>query len=68
MTDVALREAQTENTLFLLKMFDVGVPLVTSPAATLIMTTCKIIAQETYDVRAKLKSRRPTPDAAQPSG
>jgi GPH family glycoside/pentoside/hexuronide:cation symporter len=56
--DVALDEAQSERTLFLLRVFDVGVPLATSALAILIMTTYKITEQKAYEIRAELERRR----------
>jgi GPH family glycoside/pentoside/hexuronide:cation symporter len=56
--DVALEGAQPERTLFLLRVFDVGVPLVTSAVAILIMATYKITEQKAYEIRAELERRR----------
>ena len=56
--DVALEEAQSERTLFLLRVFDVGVPLATSALAILIMTTYRITEQKAYEIRAELERRR----------
>ena len=56
--DVALEGAQSERTLFLLRIFDVGVPLVTSAVAILIMTTYKITEEKAYEIRAELERRR----------
>ena len=63
--DVALKEAQPETTLFLLRLFDVGVPLITSAVAILIMMTYKITEQKAYDIRAELESRRGKLDAVE---
>ncbi len=56
--DVGLKEAQPETTLFLLRVFDVGVPLATSALAILIMMTYKITEQKAYEIRAELEHRR----------
>ena len=56
--DVALEEGQSETTLFLLRVFDVGVPLVTSALAILIMMTYKITEERAYEIRAELERRR----------
>ena len=56
--DVDLEGAQGESTLFLLRVFDVGVPLATSALAILIMSTYKITEQKAYDIRAELEGRR----------
>ncbi len=55
--DVAV-EAQSEQTLFLLRVFDVGVPLITSALAILIMLTYQITEQRAYEIRAELERRR----------
>ncbi len=55
--DVAL-ETQPEKTLFLLRVFDVGVPLVTSAIAIAIMLTYQISEQRAYEIRAELERRR----------
>ena len=53
--------AQSENTLFLLRVFDVGVPLVTSALAILIMFNYDISEQKAYEIRAVLERRRGKP-------
>ena len=55
--DVAL-ETQPERTLFLLRVFDVGVPLLTSALAIAIMLTYPINEQKAYEIRAELERRR----------
>ena len=55
--DVAF-EAQSEQTLFLLRVFDVGVPLVTSALAIAIMLTYQIGERRAYEIRAELERRR----------
>jgi len=55
--DVAL-EAQPEKTLLLLRLFDVGVPLVTSALAIVIMLTYRISERRAYEIRAELERRR----------
>ena len=49
---------QSEKTLFLLRVFDVGVPLVTSALAIAIMFTYQISEQRAYEIRAELERRR----------
>jgi GPH family glycoside/pentoside/hexuronide:cation symporter len=56
--DVALKEAQSEKTLFLLRIFDVGVPIITSAIALLIIATYTITEQRAHEIRAKLEQRR----------
>jgi GPH family glycoside/pentoside/hexuronide:cation symporter len=55
--DVAL-EAQPERTLFLLRVFDVGVPLATSALAIAIMLTYPISERKAYEIREELERRR----------
>ncbi len=56
--DVTLEEAQSEQTLLLLRVFDVGVPLVTSAIAIGIMATYQITEARAYEIRATLEQRR----------
>jgi GPH family glycoside/pentoside/hexuronide:cation symporter len=49
---------QPEQTLFQLRVFDVGVPLVTSALAILIMLTYPISEDRAYEIRAELERRR----------
>jgi GPH family glycoside/pentoside/hexuronide:cation symporter len=51
-------EAQPENTLFLLRLFDVGVPLLTSALAIAIMLTYQLSDRRAYEIRAELERRR----------
>ncbi len=55
--NVAL-EMQPEKALFLLRVFDVGVPLVTSALAIAIMITYPITERRAYEMRAELERRR----------
>jgi GPH family glycoside/pentoside/hexuronide:cation symporter len=50
--------AQSEKTLFLLRVFDVGVPLATSALAIVIMLTYQISEEKAYEIRAELERRR----------
>ncbi len=56
--DVALEAGQSERTLFLLRVFDVGVPLLTSAIALFIMATYQITEERAYEIRAELEQRR----------
>ncbi|MHC5112461.1 MAG: MFS transporter, partial [Planctomycetota bacterium] len=56
--DVDLKGPQSDSTLFLLRVFDVGVPLVTSGLAIIIMMTYKITEQKAYEIREELERRR----------
>jgi GPH family glycoside/pentoside/hexuronide:cation symporter len=49
---------QPEETLFLLRVFDVGVPLATSALAILIMLAYPINEEKAYEIRAELERRR----------
>jgi len=50
--------AQPEKTLFLLRVFDVGVPLVTSALAIVIMLSYPISERRAYEMRTELERRR----------
>ncbi len=56
--DVALGAAQSDSTLLMLRLFDVGVPLVTSAAALFIMTTYEITETKAHEIRLELEQRR----------
>lgn len=56
--DEALGSGQSETTLFLLRVFDVGVPIVTSAIAILVIATYEITEQKAYEIRAELEQRR----------
>jgi GPH family glycoside/pentoside/hexuronide:cation symporter len=56
--DVALQAAQAEKTLLLLRVFDVGVPLVTSAIAIGIIATYTITEQRAHEIREELERRR----------
>jgi GPH family glycoside/pentoside/hexuronide:cation symporter len=55
--DVTL-EQQSERTLFLLRAFDIGVPLFTSALAILIMFNYPITEDRAYEIREELERRR----------
>jgi GPH family glycoside/pentoside/hexuronide:cation symporter len=56
--DVALAGDQPVKTLFLLRVFDVGIPIVTSAIAIAIMATYKITEQKAHEIRTELENRR----------
>jgi len=56
--DVALETAQADKTLVLLRVFDVGVPLVTSGIAIFIIATYKLTEARAHEIRAELEQRR----------
>jgi GPH family glycoside/pentoside/hexuronide:cation symporter len=51
-------ETQPETTLFLLRVFDVGVPLITSAIAIAVMLTYPITERRAYEIRSELEQRR----------
>ncbi len=56
--DVALQTAQPERTLLLLRLFDVGIPVVTSALALLIIAKYTITEERAHEIRAELEQRR----------
>ena len=56
--DVALTTAQSAKTLFLLRVFDVGIPLFTSTIAIWIITTYPITEAKAHEIRQVLEQRR----------
>ena len=56
--DVNLESAQPEKTLFLLRVFDVVVPLATSMLALWIISTYEITEARAYEIRGELERRR----------
>ena len=56
--DVALGAAQADSTLFWIRIFDVGVPLVTSAAALFIMMSYEITETKAFEIRTELEKRR----------
>jgi GPH family glycoside/pentoside/hexuronide:cation symporter len=56
--DEALGAGQAERTLFLLRIFDVGIPIVTSAIALTIIATYAITEQKAHEIRIELEARR----------
>lgn len=56
--DLALGSGQEEKTLFLLRVFDVGIPVITSALALWIIAKYTITENKAYEIRAELESRR----------
>jgi len=56
--DVALGAGQADKTLFLLRVFDVGVPIITSVIALGIIATYTITEKKAHEIRAELEGRR----------
>ncbi len=57
-------ESQSETTLYLLRVFDVGVPLMSSALAMVIMLAYSISEERAYEIRAELERRRRIPGPA----
>lgn len=56
--DVALGAGQGERTLFLLRVFDVGIPIITSVIALGIIATYTITETKAHEIRLELEQRR----------
>jgi GPH family glycoside/pentoside/hexuronide:cation symporter len=63
--DVALGAGQADKTLFLLRVFDVGVPIITSAIALWIIATYTITEKKAHEIRTELESRRGKTSAAE---
>lgn len=62
--DLALGSGQEQQTLFLLRVFDVGIPVITSGIALWIISKYTITENKAYEIRAELESRRTKKTAA----
>ncbi len=62
--DVALEGNQSANTIFLLRLFDVGIPIVTSAIAIWAIALFPITEEKAHEVRMELEQRRGKPDKA----
>lgn len=62
--DLALGSGQEAQTLYLLRIFDVGIPVITSAIALWIIAKYTITENRAYEIRAELETRRAqkTPD------
>ncbi|MBN1827000.1 MAG: MFS transporter [Candidatus Eisenbacteria bacterium] len=56
--DVAYEGAQAARTIILLRLFDAGIPMVTSAIAIWVVTTFPITEEKAYEVRMELERRR----------
>ncbi|MBW8002760.1 MAG: MFS transporter [Planctomycetes bacterium] len=56
--DVKLAGEQSAKTLFMLRVFDISIPIVTSVIALVIMATYSITEKRAYEIRAELEERR----------
>lgn len=64
--DLALGSGQEERTLFLLRVFDVTIPLITSAIAILIIARYTLTEDKAYEIRGILEARRKkTPEPAE---
>ena len=64
--DVALGAGQADRTLFLLRVFDVGVPIITSAIALWIIATYTITEKKAHEIRIELENRRGKTSAEEP--
>ncbi len=55
--DLALGSGQEERTLFLLRVFDVGIPVITSGIALFIIAKYTLSEDRVYQIRAELEAR-----------
>jgi len=56
--DVALGAGQSEQTLLYIRLFDVGIPIVTSAIALWIITSYALTEKKAHDIRVELEFRR----------
>ncbi len=63
--DVALDGAQTARTLLLMRIFDVGIPIVASAVAIWMIASYTITEEKAHEVRLELERRRAAPRPAQ---
>ncbi len=61
--DVALEGNQTERTIFLMRFFDVVVPIATSALAMWAVATFPITEERAHEIRSELEARRGAPQA-----
>jgi len=59
--DVALEGNQSSNTIFLLRLFDAGFPIITSAIAIWAIATFPITEEKAHQVRLELEKRRGKP-------
>jgi GPH family glycoside/pentoside/hexuronide:cation symporter len=58
--DVALGGGQGDQTIFLLRLFDAGIPIITSAIAIWAIMTYPITEEKAHEVRMELEQRRGT--------
>lgn len=56
--DVRLEGSQSEQTIFLLRLFDAGIPIIASAFAIWAVVSFSITQKKAYDVRAQLEKIR----------
>ena len=66
--DVALASDQSEKTLFLLRLFDVGIPFATSLVAIWIMSSYNITEEAAHRFREELEGRTVRPQGDPDAG
>ncbi|OQA02921.1 MAG: hypothetical protein BWY69_00765 [Planctomycetes bacterium ADurb.Bin401] len=59
--DVALGNAQSAETLFILRLFDIGTTILTSSIAVLVIASFDITEMNAHEIRAELEKRRGKP-------
>jgi len=64
--DVALGGAQTERTIFLMRLCDAAIPMVTSAIAIWAIATFPITEEKAHEVRMELERRRGKPGELEP--
>ncbi len=65
--DLALGSGQEARTLFLLRIFDVGIPVITSAIAIWIIAKYSLTEDRMYQIRSELESRRPKAAGSEPA-
>jgi GPH family glycoside/pentoside/hexuronide:cation symporter len=66
--DVELGPAQTESAIFLMRLFDAGIPMVSSAIAIWAVWKFPITEARAYEVRDELERRRGRAGGAEPQG
>ena len=64
--DVALEGAQSERAIFFMRLFDAGIPMVTSAIAIWAVAAFPITEEKAYEVRKELERRRGKAGAPEP--
>ncbi len=62
--DVALGGSQTDSAIFLMRLFDAGIPIVASAIAIWAIAAYPITEERAHEVRVELERRRGAPSAA----